>query len=38
MLSEKEKQYWETLIKKLQDTRKDLKKLNDKLERRNEKC
>ena len=37
MLSEKEKKYWETLIKKLQDTREDLKDLNDRLENRNEK-
>lgn len=37
MLSEKEKKYWETLIKKLQDTREDLKELNDRLENRNEK-
>lgn len=35
MLSEKEKKYWEALIKALQDTRKDIKELNKKLERRN---
>ena len=34
MLSKKEKEYYERIIKALQETRKDIKKLNDKLERR----
>lgn len=33
MLSEEEKKYWESLIKTLKDIRKDIKELNDKLEK-----
>lgn len=33
MLSEEEKKYWESLIKILKDIRKDIKELNDKLEK-----
>lgn len=34
MLSEKEKKYWESIIKALQDTRKDIQKLNKKLDKK----
>ena len=30
-MSEKEKKYWEAIIKALQETRKDIKKLNERL-------
>ena len=35
-MSEKEKEYYEKIIKALQETRKDLKKLNKKLGGKNE--
>ena len=35
MLSKEEKEYYEKLIKVLQETRKDIQELNKKLERRN---
>lgn len=37
MLSKEEKEYWESIIKALQDIYKDLKKLNDEGEKNNEK-
>lgn len=37
MLSKEEKEYWESIIKALQDIHKDLKELNDKGEKSNEK-
>lgn len=36
-MSEKEKEYYEKIIKALQEIRKDLKKLNEKLGGKNEK-
>lgn len=34
MLSEKEKKYWESIIKALQDTRKDIEECLNKIEKR----
>jgi len=34
MLSEKEKKYWESIIKVLQDIRKDIEELNKKLDKK----
>ncbi len=33
-MSEKEKKYWESIIKALRDTRKELKKLNERIGKR----